>query len=81
MIVTRGSVSKRTWTYQGQRRSAWQFSFKIDGRQVRRQGFLSRAEAQEALDAARGQALHPESPALTAVALTLAEAFTPGTSR
>ena len=76
MTVTRGSVSRRSWIYQGKRRSTWQYSFKVDGRQVRRQGFLSRAESQEALDAARERALHPDSPTPTVVSLTLAEAFT-----
>jgi hypothetical protein len=74
--VSRGAVSKRTWTHEGKHRSAWAYTFKVDGRQVRRQGFLSRAEAQHALEAAREQALHPEAPAAAPVAMTFGQAVT-----
>src|SRR5262245_56647886 len=64
MKVTRGGVSKREWTYEGQggkqrQGSAWGFSFRLDGKQIRKQGYVSRAEAQEALDQARDAILHP----------------------
>jgi integrase len=60
MKVTRGSVSKRAWVYDGRKRSTWAYSFKVDGVQQRRQGFLSQAEAQEALDVARAAILSPQ---------------------
>jgi integrase len=74
--VSRGAVSKRSWTHEGRHRSAWTYTFKVDGRQVRRQGFLSRAEAQDALETAREQALHPEAPAAAPVAMTFGQAVT-----
>jgi integrase len=74
MKVTRGGVSKREWAYEGKRRSTWQYSFKLDGQQIRRQGFLSRAEAQEALEKAREQALRPEAPRPVPVAMTFGQA-------
>jgi integrase len=59
MKVTRGNVLKRTWTYEGRERTAWGYTFRVDKAQHRRQGFGSRAEAQDALDAAREAILHP----------------------
>jgi hypothetical protein len=32
--------------YEGQKRETWGFTVRVNGRQLRRQGFLSRAEAQ-----------------------------------
>jgi integrase len=59
--------TSRTWD------SAWGFTVTIGGKRVRRQGYLSRTEAQEALDALK----HPDPAAApaTVAALTLAEAF------
>jgi integrase len=52
------------------------YSFKVGGTQHRRQGFLSQAEAQEALDAARDAILRPAPAAKPpAPTLTLGEAF------
>jgi hypothetical protein len=74
-ILSRGGVSKRGWTWQGKKRTAWAYSFKVDGIQHRRQGFLSQAEAQEALDAARDAILRPSPLGLpVAPVLTLGEA-------
>jgi len=71
--MSHGSVSKRTWVHHGVKQSAWQFSARVDGRRVRRSGFLSRAEAQEALDALRYPATAPVVAAPVAAGMTLAE--------
>jgi integrase len=72
--VSRGGVSKRAWIYQGKKRTRWAYSFWSDGTQHRRQGFLSQAEAQEALDVARNVILRPAPVALPAVpSMTLGE--------
>ena len=43
-------MRKRVWRYGGKRHEGWTFTVIIDGKRLRRQGFGSRAEAQEALD-------------------------------
>ena len=73
--VSRGGVSKRAWVYQGKKRTTWAYSFKSDGTQHRRQGFLSQAEAQEALDAARDAILRPGPAARSIPTMTLGDAF------
>lgn len=57
--VVGGKVKKFTWTHQGRRREAWGFTVQIDGRQVRKQGWISKAEAQDALDAFRDEQRNP----------------------
>jgi uncharacterized protein (DUF1800 family) len=50
-------------------------SFKVDGVQRRRQGFLSQAEAQDALDEARAAVLNPAPQAAPAASgMTFGEA-------
>src|SRR5262245_3816380 len=70
--TSRGEVRKRVWYYSGKRRESWSFTVIVDGRRLRRQGFSSRAEAQEALDALK----HPSPVSPTPVAsVTLDVAF------
>ena len=47
--MSRGEVYKRTWTYKGKVRTAYQFSIAVNGKQVRKQ-FATKAEAQTELD-------------------------------
>ena len=51
MILRGGKVRRRTWTHDGRKHESWGFTIKADGVQVRRQGWLARAEAQSALAA------------------------------
>src|SRR5262249_53060324 len=48
--MSRGQIRKRVWYHGGKRHEAWGFSVTVDGKRLRRQGFGSRAEAQEALE-------------------------------
>jgi len=70
--MSQGEVRKRTWTYDGKHREAWGFTVVIDGKRVRRSGYGSSAEAQEALDDLKHPA--PAAPAPVA-SITLGEAF------
>jgi integrase len=78
-IISRGSIRKRKWVYQGQKRSAYEFNIVVerDGVKKRtRRVFLTRAEATEALEVFREETKNPVSPAPASVAsITLAEAF------
>src|SRR6266700_1525353 len=67
-----GRCRGTTWLRAGQKGRAWGFTVTIDGKRVRRQGYLSRAEAQDALDALK----HPDPAATPAPVntITLAEA-------
>ena len=71
--MSQGEVRKRVWYYGGKRHEGWGFTVIIDGKRLRRQGFGSRAEAQEALDELK----HP-SPALPkpVASISLDAAFT-----
>ena len=90
--VTRGEVRKRSWLWcqqhgrpskrccrDGRTREAWGFTVSVDGKQVRKQGYASETEAQEALDAFRAEKLAPlveQKPTMTlteAIARYLAE--------
>ena len=70
--VTRGEVRKRSWISceehgrpskmccrKGRSRSAWGWTLNVDGKQIRKQGFASESEAQNALDAFRAEQLAP----------------------
>jgi integrase len=70
--MSQGEVRKRVWFYEGKKREAWGFTVIIDGKRRRRQGYASRAEAQDALDALKHPA--PAAPA-EVPSITLAEAF------
>lgn len=72
--MSHGKVRQFSWEHKGKTRKAWGFTVTIDGQRVRKSGWLSKAEAAEALD----RVLHPEPVvALSAapVSITLAEAF------
>src|SRR5215813_7662566 len=90
--ITRGEVRKRSWISceehgrpsrmccrRGRSRSAWGWTLNVDGRQLRKQGYASETEAQEALDAFRAEKLAPpveQKPTMTlteAIARYLAE--------
>ena len=70
--MSHGKVRQFTWTHDGQKGRAWGFTVTVGGKRVRRQGYGSRAETQEALDEMK----HP-APAVPAAvpSITLAEAF------
>jgi len=70
--MSHGKVRQFTWVHDGQKRRAWGFTVIIDGKRVRRQGYGSRAEAQEALDTMKRPA---PVQAPTAPTMTLTEAF------
>ena len=70
--VTRGEVRKRSWIScedhgkptkmccrKGRSRSAWGWTLNVNGKQIRKQGFASESEAQDALDAFRAEQLAP----------------------
>jgi hypothetical protein len=64
MRIPTGEISKRTWIYQGKKRSAYGYSLTViddDGTRRRyRAQFPTRAEAQEALDANREELRNPK---------------------
>ena len=74
-MTSHGAVSKRTWVHRGVKQSAWQFTARVNGQRVRRSGFLSRAEAQEALDAAKNPTAPVVEPVVSTSPMTLSEAF------
>jgi integrase len=70
--ITRGEVRKREWftcdehgrpskrcCRSSAKREAWGWTVSVDGKQVRRQGYASETEAQDALDAFRSETLAP----------------------
>src|SRR5713226_3966119 len=65
--MSHGRVRQFTWVHDGQKGRAWGFTVTIGGKRVRRQGYLSRAEGQDALDALK----HPDPAAAPATAATL----------
>src|SRR5215831_9856725 len=70
--MSRGQIRKRAWYYGGKRRDGWSFTVTIDGKRLRRQGFGSRAEAQEALDDLK----HPSPMLPKPASISLEAAFT-----
>src|SRR3989441_6141137 len=70
VTVSHGRVTRRTWVYQGHKRTAYVYDVQAAGRRVRRQ-YPTRAEAQAALDAYRKEAANPTP---TARRMTLGEA-------
>ncbi len=71
--MSHGRVRQFTWAHDGQKGRALGFTVTIDGKRVRRQGYLSRAEAQDALDALKHS--DPAAAPATVSTMTLAEAF------
>jgi integrase len=57
--VSRGNVKKRTWTWQGKKRTAWYFDVISNGERVRRQ-YASQTEAEGELDAFREEQRNPK---------------------
>ena len=47
--MSHGRVRPFTWVHHHKKNRAWGFTVSIGGKRVRRQGYLSRAEAQDAL--------------------------------
>jgi integrase len=70
--MSHGEVRQVKWKHDGKVKKGWGFTVTIDGKRVRRQGYGSRAEAQEALDALKHPAPATEP---TVPTMTLAEAF------
>jgi integrase len=56
--VSRGKVKKRTWTWEGKKRTAYYFDVAVNGKRERRQ-YPSQAEAESALDAFREEQRKP----------------------
>src|SRR5262245_38781364 len=79
-VVPTGEVSKRTWVYEGRKRSAYGYSLTViaeDGTRRRyRKQFATRAEAQDALDALREELRNPEPKTEPAPSITLGDALT-----
>jgi integrase len=70
--MSQGEVRKRVWYYGGKRHEGWGFTVIIDGKRLRRQGFGSRAEAQDALDELK----HPRPvPSKAVASISFDEAF------
>ncbi len=73
--MSHGAVRQIVWEYQGKTKRAWGYCVRIDGKRIRRSGYLSRAEAQEALDAAKRPTPIVVEPAAPASPITLQQAF------
>jgi hypothetical protein len=51
-IVRGGKITPYTWTdVDGKRQKSWRWSANVDGKQRRRQGYATKAEAETGLDA------------------------------
>jgi integrase len=74
-MTSHGSVSKRTWVHEGQKREAWMFAVRVNGRRIRQSGFLTKAMAQEALEEAKHPSPAPEPVAAAPQSMTLGQAF------
>jgi integrase len=70
-----GKVRRRVWTSNGKRHESWGWTIEVDGRQVRRQGWTCRADAQDALEAYKVEVKKPAPTEEAKPELTLAEAF------
>ena len=75
MDISSGKVRRFVWTHEGKRRESWGYTVDVAGRQVRRQGWNSKFEAQDALDAYKVELRNPQSAAASpAPSMTFAEA-------
>ena len=75
--VSRGRIKRRTWTWQGKKRTAWYFDVVSNGERVCRQ-YASQTEAETELDDFREEQRNPtavERVKLPKPILTLAEAI------
>jgi integrase len=57
--VSRGKIKKRTWTWQGKKRTAWYFDVISNGDRIRRQ-YASQTEAETELDNFRNEQKNPK---------------------
>ena len=67
--IVGGKVRRRAWVFEGKRREIWGYTIMIDGKQVRRQGFTCKPDAQEALDQFKESIRNPVEPAREAAPL------------
>lgn len=73
-ILRGGKVRRYIWTHGGKRHESWGWTLSTaPGKQLRRQGWKSKAEAQEALDAYKAELKNPTP--VAKIELTLAQAF------
>lgn len=78
MKITNGRVRRRVWFHDGKRRESWGWSVEVDGKQFRRQGWDSRAEAQDELHRFKEELRNPkpvEAKPEARPEMTLAQAF------
>src|SRR5262245_58331393 len=71
--MSHGEVRRRVWFYQGKCRETWGFTIVINGKRVRRQGYGSRAEAQDGLDGLKHP--QPERAPAPVATITFGDAF------
>ena len=66
-VVRGGKITPYTWTdADGRRTKAWRWSVNVDGKQRRRQGYATKAEAETGLDAYKAElAAPPAKPSIT----------------
>jgi hypothetical protein len=69
--MSAGKVRRRRWVHQGLKREAWGFTLTTPEGRVRKSGYLTRGEAQEALDALKRPAAAVEPAVPAAPTLTL----------
>lgn len=79
-ILSRGSIRKRSWLHEGQKRTSFEFTIVVErdgGKKRIRRTFPTRAEANEALTATKEEIKNPTpAPAAPVASITLSEAFT-----
>jgi integrase len=68
MKVSAGKITKRTWTWEGKRRTAYRFDVTVDGKRSKRQ-FATKQEAEDALDAFKAEARAPKAEAPVTISL------------
>src|SRR2546425_7826127 len=71
-VIRGGKITPYTWTdVDGKRQKSWRWSVNVDGKQRRRQGYASKAEAETGLDQFKAGLLAPKA----RPSITLAQAF------
>src|SRR2546426_4173050 len=70
-VIRGGKITPYTWTdVDGKRQKSWRWSANVDGKQRRRQGYATKAEAETGLDAYKAElAAPPVKPVVTLAAL------------
>lgn len=78
-MIPTGNVTKRTWTYEGRKHSAYAYTLTVvaaDGTRRRyRKQYPTCAEAREALDALREELNNPTVKAQPSASITLGDAL------